>query len=413
MLLQILSMVACLPMYLLAETITFLAVGAFADVDADKPQSSSLMRVHDVKLKPRIALEHRTSYMMRLDQSAGLVATNGTSNVSTSTSSSWSSASAAVDGDGEAVLLTLPRVDKRSARQTGDPFVPVHEVPIVPKPVQQTVQPPISDCPPPAAYRRGCLIAGLFFFAMGLVAFKREAWWRCTEHAEARGSLDMWSSGRWSTTAGAAFAMMALTEVALHMYGLHVYGHGLSVHGLMEAKNAMTCAFLSLAAWMDPVIRRHQPIQANRILCCLLAVTSILEVIWLSTHGPDHLVALNQMFKYLKLTAFFSALVLCLQAFFPSSNLRCAACFLLMLHGSFYMDIAGHWLWKEEGAGCSQSEDAQYMAADLHGKVITAAVASWFVVGLFVSYIWAVHVQKSTRAECKALMRAASVSNHE
>jgi len=417
-------MVAFLPIHMLADMIMFLALSAVADVAVTKTHhSSSLMRVHDIKLKPRIALEQRSSHMMRLDQSAGHVTAKKTSNVSSSLSSPWSSASAAVDGGGEAVLLALPPVEQRTEPlRSEDPFVPVPPVSeiskepvdiLFPEPVQETLQPQIDECPPPAVFRRGWLIAGFFFFAMGLLNFQREAWLRSTEHAEARGTLDMWSNGRWSTPAGTVFAALASIEVAMHVYGLQMYGQGFSVQGLMGAKNAITCAILSLVAYMDPVVRRHHPVQANRILCCLLASASLVLNFWLSDHIPVHLVALERMFVLLKFTAAATALVLCLQAVIPSSNLRCAACFMLVLHGAFYVDIAGHWLWKSEGSGCSLSDDEQYMAADLHGKVITASVAAWFAAGLSASYVWAVHVQYAMRAECKALMSAAVPRSHE
>lgn len=406
-------MVASLPMYLSVATIMFFARSAVADMGTNKAQhASSLMRVHDVQLKPRIALDQRAAHMMRLDQSIGDRGPNGTSGIRSSVSLPWSSASAAVAGDGEAVLLTLPRIEQRSKARTADPFVPVSEAPVDVPFLEPIKQPQIGECPPPAAYRRGWFIAGLFFVVMALVCFQREAWWRCTEHADARGTLDFWCNGHWSTPAGTIFAMLAFSEVALHMYGLHMYGQTLSVQGLVEARNAITFSLLSLAAWLDPVIRRHHPIQANRILCCILALTLVLVVFWLGNHSPEHLVALDRMFTFLKLTAFINALFLCLQAIIPSSNLRCAVCFFFMLHGAFYVDIAGHWFW-EEGSGCSQIDDQQYKAANLHGKVIAASVTAWFGTALSLSYVWAVHVQYAMRAECKALMSAANPRNHE
>lgn len=377
------------------------------DVGVWVPKSQnmpSLMRVNPPRLTPgqrEKALDQ--AHLLRIEDLK-----NSTTPVSAAATSaaaaSWRSSSAAVGDDGATITLSL----QRSAPQE-----PVQVIPMTPTEIQRAIHQNETaalapmDCPAPAAgNRRGYVVSGAFFLVVALSAFKREAWWRCTDHADAQGPFEMWTSKRISTCVTALFTGLAVAELAWS-----IYSQGLSWHLMASFPHAVTYGILTVLAWMDAVSREHKPVYAARIISVALAVTLLVEVVWFQFTSPGNTV-MHRMLTYLRLTALGSAVALCTQAAFPSSNLRCAACFFIALHGVLCMDI-GLWHGVLRSPTCTGDEDVQLAAADHHVKVEVASVAISLAAWVGVAYWWAIHVQQRTIAECRALTTAAMPRNHE
>lgn len=265
----------------------------------------------------------------------------------------------------------------------------------------------IFDCVPPHENRRGYLVSGVFFVAIALNLYKLETWWRCTGHADAKGPLEVWQDAFRSHLVAAILALAAAAEL-----GVRAYHKGFAPRAVFGSENAVTYAILAFVAVADVLVRRHQPKHVARVTSTALAVAALGEALWFSFNSTGT-GAMGRLLIFLQISAGASALALVAQAAFPSSNLRCAACYFLALQGVVCLD-AGLWLFNTGWSpGCFSNEALQLAAADRHAQLDAAAVTVFFAAGFSIAYWWAIHVQKTTMAECRAIMTAAGPRSHE